>query len=63
MKTIYTLTFILLLAGCDLKSDFNEAHNMSNAFLRNCKTGTIRTQVATEGITKTLTITCNKDGN
>lgn len=63
MKTIYTLTFILLLTGCDLKSDFNEARNMSNAFITNCKTGTIRTQVAAEGITKNLTITCNKDGN
>lgn len=63
MKTIYTLTFILLLAGCKFDSDYNEAHNISSAFIRNCKTGTIRTQIASENITKTLTITCNKDGN
>ena len=61
MKTIYTLTFILLLAGC--ANDYSEANGISNAFLRTCKIGTIRTQVANEGITKTLTITCNKDGN
>jgi hypothetical protein len=61
MKTIYTLTFILLLAGCN--SDYSEANGISNAFLRSCKTGTIRTTVAAEGISKTLTITCNKDGN
>lgn len=61
MKTIYTLTFILLLAGC--ANDYTEAKGISTAFLRSCKTGTIRTQVVAEGITKTLTITCNKDGN
>jgi hypothetical protein len=62
MKIIYTLTFILLLAGC--KNDWTEAHIISDAFLRACKIGTISTNIAVEGITKTITITCTKkDGN
>ena len=65
MKKLYTIfgIFLLLtvLAGCT--TDASEAYGISNAFIRNCKVGTIRTNIASEGITKTLTITCNKDGN
>lgn len=60
MKTIYTLTltFILLLAGC--VNDYNGAVSISAAFLRDCKTGTIQTQITNDGTTKTLTINCSK---
>jgi len=60
MKTLYTLLLTLLLVAC--ANDYTEANGISSAFLRSCKTGSIRTTIQAENITKTLTITCNKDG-
>jgi len=61
MKTIYTVILALLLTGCSW--DMSEARSTTSAFLNNCKIGTIITNTNNYGSSKTLTITCTKDGN
>lgn len=61
MKTLYTLIFIVALTGCNY--DVQEARSTTSAFLNNCKSGTVITNVVNSGDNKKLTITCEKDGN